>query len=576
MQFGYSKAGCDIGDYVDSFSFVAGKYDPRTTPMYFYHKLYLRTSKDLFYPSIYGTVPDTKSVANAYQCCIKRFATLMPDAEDKEGRQFHDFVVTLSKLVFKPIDFGNVPTIDEYLAGTHYNQARKKQIRDAFLEQDHVTQGLIGYMGFGKLEQYMDDKTMRGINTPSDSSKALLAGLISVCDKSFFSSRWFVKGTNPADLPKTLREMLGNKRVYATDFSSMESHHEGWLGKAVLSVYEHMLSSCPITDTHRRILTTMFMGTRKIRFAGNKVSLGGRLMSGAQWTSGANSLLNFTLIAYMMSSGLGTSKERAEWVRSQFIGKFEGDDGIFDATRQIDLNIASRLGLKLKIESFANVELAGFCGNYLAPDCDQVLKAPLKALANFFAMPMRYYNHKDTKVLALLRARALSYSVQYGGCPILGALSYKVLSLTASIDVRCVLSGLEQHKQDLVTHALNAKIWSQDQPSISDATRSRYEELFDMTVPEQLRIEKAISEMTLEGGACDLRTYWTNVQYDTTYLLRPSWDGKALMSDVTLADAPDVHRKALIAKHETFHEFTGPADARFRGAIGRNLRPVQD
>lgn len=570
MQLGYGAAPVDVGKPADSLSFKPGFYESVTRPSAFYPVCSLKTSAHSHVPSFFGYIPDTKSIANVWQSCIKRFGCEMPKVNDKDVADFEKFSALLFRTLLKPIDVTSIPSIEEWLATTNYNQARKDQLMRAYEEADIYTRKLISVQGFGKFESYMDIKTMRTINSPSDASKVLVAGAISKCDKALFALRYFVKGTDPTTYPAMLKEALPG-RVSTTDFSSMESHHQGRYARVVKDVYFYLLSESQLTKSQRALLGAMFCGTREIGFGPHKVRIGSRLMSGAQWTSGANSILNFSLIAYMVSSGLGDHAQRVAWIQKDFLGKFEGDDGIFDARRPLDMALCARLGLKLKIETHPSVETAGFCGMYLAPDEDQVLKEPLKALCNFFAMPMKYYHFKDTKVLGLLRARALSYQVQYQGCPIIGPLSKKILDLTASIDVRGLLGDMESHKQKLVLHGLEQRVWLNDQRPILISTRARYEELFNMSVDEQFRIEKCIAEMTLEGGVCDLMHHWGDAQYATVYRLLPEWDQRPLDAEFLASDAPEI--KAKPVDEQEYGKYTEAADKFYnRQAVGHHIQ----
>lgn len=315
------------------------------------------------------------------------------------------------------------------------NGNRNAEYYNALAEaSDDVFFRKLGFTLFPKEELYTAPKAIRMIANPPDSIKGVFGMVFQQIEKHFFSlptfQKFFVKKI-PVKDRATVLEGRFKEHVFITDFSSFESHHRGWLARAVKFILFRLLGeNCP--REFRIVMSRLLSGTDNVltnKKMGN-FAIHETLMSGMPWTSLNNCILNFLLIGYLKTRDThpnASAKELASLVLSlNFM--VEGDDGISEG-RPLDTGLIAKLGLNLKNERHPNCSVSKFCGIMKARDTADNLTDPVVAFTKFFYMPSKYLLASSKTQKCLLRAKALSY-VDYINCPLLGQLVACVLKMT--------------------------------------------------------------------------------------------------------------------------------------------------
>jgi len=452
-------------------------------------------------PLLSPFIPNRRHVANQVVACCHRFGRAMPPI----GVGVDDFLVFAKAFIVlyvRRLRRGDVKNFDDWLENCAYSGARKGQLREVRDEVTHLTDKFSHSKSFIKDEGYVEPKNPRPINSYSDESKVLLGPLVQAADKSLFGLKWFVKGTHPRDWPRRMRDLFGTGAVLANDFSSFEAHHREEYQYVLRFWMMHVLRDVA-PSWAKRLILRMMGGENVTKFSTLTASIEGRLMSGALWTSSGNGLLNLLFMSYLC----GRSKHPqapAQWlaenVDSFFVGLIEGDDGLAKDT-PIDEKLVSALGLDMKPARSSNFGESAFCGVLCDPEILTVVCDPRKVLRNFFVLPEKYRNARPSVVLALYRAKALSYKCNYLNAPIVGELAHRVCDLTRGLDVSCVSAETDAWKRPFLETAVSEKLW-QVAPVVHDLSRIAVQKAFGVAESIQLDWEARIRGW--EGGALQL------------------------------------------------------------------------
>lgn len=462
-------------------------------------------------PKLLSLQPSQNSVINQLACVFKRFGRKLPDQDPDEVAKFCKY----AKLMIDSLPRVNphdIPTFEEWLDQSSYTGAEKAKLRAVFASEFQYGKKTCVNKSFIKSETYMDpDKAARGINSYVDESKVDLGPFQKAIDKALFGitsrmgHRFFEKGLDPATRPQRLWDLFGTDPVFSTDFSSFECHHRDAYADIINYWMQHSIQHVPYAYAHTFLQPYMTKGRNVSKFKSITARVDDTLMSGAMWTSSANSLLNFLICTYLCASSVGVAVDgMVDWTYSCYRGKHEGDDGIFYCPADIEDQLVRRLGLLLKFEGHdmlarhKDFSTAAFCGilcdiNELAGMTDA-----MKALSKFFIMPPALERSRRSKQDMYLRCKALSYKHAYANAPIIGPLMDEVLYRTKSCDARGGLKFFNQyHRADIETHALNSSRVRQ-RAVVTDASRQAYAEVFHISPQHQRAIEsKFFVENTL-------------------------------------------------------------------------------
>lgn len=459
-------------------------------PLYFYHRLFPRDV--LGQPELAPFGWDLRHPSNAIVATAHRFCRKMPVAAGGEADNFIAFTSSLLKH-FPVVDRDAVPTFEQWLEKSNYGEGRKDVLRKLRRDVSALTKSTTTNKSFIKLEVYPSSgKLARAINSLSDESKAILGPLIHSVDKAFFSTRFFVKGTNPREWPLKLREIYGDAPVISTDFTSFESHHQKHFARAVHMWFTHMTSALDLDNETKALMHRLMQGRNEIEFKEVNVQCDERLMSGALWTSSANSFLNCFINCYLISKVKmpgATFDERARWCWDNVVGLCEGDDGLFVDYGQNEQDAAG-LGCLLKFVRSPNFAGAGFCGIVCDPVALVVLKNPRDVWRKFALLPYRYAKARQSVKDELIRAKALSYYVSYRGCPIISYLCKAILDKTSHSRARA--DALDSFHMSHLETAMRERVWDLE-PCVLDSSRAIVAEEFGITETEQRNIEAQIT-----------------------------------------------------------------------------------
>jgi len=450
-------------------------------------------------PDLAPRVPDLRSVKNIVASCIHRYGRDMPIPQQSRAAAFMTYAKLVMQLHFKPISEAVVPSFEKWLSTSSYSEGRKRQLRQARADLKAFDHAFFKNKSFLKDEVYGKAAQPRSINSYSDSSKAYLGPTMWAIDKAVFKSPWFVKGSDPKTWPERERNLFGNNPVMCTDFSSFEAHHRGVYAELGRFWILHMIRGCG-KATFRRVVSQMLLSFNECDYGNVKVTVCETLMSGALWTSSLNGVLNLLLTSYLVGSAKHpelSPEHLAEIMPLFYRGLHEGDDGIC-STAPVPEQLIAELGLALKYEYHPHFSQAGFCNVYCLPDGSETITDPRKVLRNFFSLSMKYSKMRESKQMALLKAKAMSILYLYPACPVVSALARRVLVELRGVDETWAVTELTSWHATLHASAKRTKPWLVP-TRIEETARVLVESIFGVTVAEQLRVESH-----LERGNFDI------------------------------------------------------------------------
>ena len=157
----------------------------------------------------------------------------------------------------------------------------------------------------------------------------------------------------------------------------------------------------------------------------------------------------------------------------------------------------TKLGAIIKLDVYDQLSKASFCGLLFDEEDLEIIADPYKIFCNFSWLNSRYFKSRDSKVKMLLRCKALSFKCQYPACPMVTALADYMLRMTRSIDVR----GFAKSRRDLDSWTRNQLLdavaydWRNDHREIGMNTRLLYEELYNISVEDQIRVESYLANL---------------------------------------------------------------------------------
>lgn len=450
-------------------------------------------------------IPSISDPANMVAACMHRFGCDMPVAQRDTMREFVDYSRGVVLRYVNRIADSDVREFNAWLDGVGYSASRREYLRNLRNYMTEISSKVLVAKGFIKHESYKVPKNPRAILSYSDDSKVLLGPLINAMDKCQFKSlsKMFVKGTDPADWPKRLRDTFGYQAVNCTDFTSFEAHHRDDFSYIIYFWMAHILRDVQGASVLRAMIKALVLGRNEIVFKHIRVEVDRRLMSGALWTSSANGMLNMLIMSYLTlkvkfpDAPIGLLIEK---LGTDFTGLFEGDDGITEYVN-IPSSLIDSLGLKLKIERQSSFEEAGFCSIYCDGRSLATIRDPMKTIQNFFILPPEFENSSRSKVLSYLRAKAMSLKYLYPNAPVVGPMMDWVLRRTRSHDVRSILDHFDLWQRNNLQYAI-ASTRHRQAAVVDPTSRQMVERIFGISVVRQDILENAF--LTSEDDVVEL------------------------------------------------------------------------
>jgi hypothetical protein len=417
-------------------------------------------------------------------------------------------------------------------------------------------------------------KFWRIINSYSSISKAVYGPIFKVVEKLFFSdknplSRFFVKNVPVCDRAAHLENLMGDDEVTVGDFTSFECAMRGDFAKVICYCFLRMMG--PQCDPElRKMLSWHMLGVNKSHFRnGVEVEIEETLMSGAVWTSFGNCMLSFFLVSYLRLKTSHPDMDGQVLARliGEFVGLFEGDDSVTKGGAY-DEHLIRALGLALKSKVHANCGLSEFCGICKPLGIQTMVTDPVRCLIHFYLHDISRVDAKESKLLALLRAKALSLYYQYRSCPVLSKFFFAILKKTRSI--RADSSQLTYNRKLAFDEAAHNKFYLTE-PIIDMRTRVFFSEQYDWTIDEQLAFEKDLDDVVAGRKMMQLpeRLFRQYVDFAAKHVSfereRPydPWNGKVLHNP------EDFVGKGPFYLRELTHPLEYTAEARIMQKIPR-------
>jgi hypothetical protein len=436
---------------------------------------------------------DTHTVATG---AMYRFARKFDYHYDRND--FKSFVREWLETNIEPLDILTDTTHATWIAGTPYTQARKDELvrkHEAFGRKlsDKIPQECRKLKCFAKDETYVPDmKHARCINSRVDEYKNMVGPHYQCISDKLFKLHWFIKKIPINERPQYIIDLIQRTGAYyiCTDYTSFEAHFvSGLMEDCELQLAEHMTKKLPDGADFMR-WARVKKDINKLNFKNFGVEIKAKRMSGEMDTSLSNGFSNLMFMLYFFKKqGL-----------SNPAGVIEGDDGLFVVDRKINEKFFVDFGLNVKMELVSELNHASFCGMVFDLDEKTNVTNPIHELIGFGWSSAKYARSKDGIKKCLLRSKALSMAYQYPACPILTTLSAKICELTAGYDSLALLEKRGDftclYEKTIIREAHTFfekhKLLAEPGPK----TRILIEQLYGITLSDQIEIEKYIREMT--------------------------------------------------------------------------------
>lgn len=438
--------------------------------------------------------PDLRDTLSSIEGSIKRLLRETPVINRARMRKLKAWVRRWCKKNLVPLDPHADTSVEEWLKTTNYTEARKQELRQEF-EYLRLNGGVlkpkdIRCKSFVKDESYIAYKHFRQINARPDRYKVLTGPIMKLIEKAVFAHPAFIKKVPIAERPQYILDMLErNGATYiATDYTSFEALFSPELMDAVeFQIFDYMTSYLPEGVDFMRTVRRVQGGRNTCDFKEYTTEVDGRRMSGEMCTSLGNGVTNLLVMLFV-----------CEQLGSSCIGVVEGDDGLFAIVGRIPTeNDFAELGLIIKLEVHTRIETASFCGMVFDAEERCNVTDIRKALVSFGWTPNRYVMASDRTLQHLLRAKGYSLVHQYAGCPVLQALGHSALRRTAHLgkvsrSIHVAARNMSLYEKERLL-SFGGEI--PEPKPVGPKTRILVEELYGVTIPQQLALEKYLDEV---------------------------------------------------------------------------------
>lgn len=403
------------------------------------------------------------------ECAYKK--RLLRDLPKVDSNTLKNLSVFIQDFLDKHVPQAEPLAFEEWLETTSYNQARKDELRLAYAELrgGRPTPRQCSHIdSFVKSEAYTTWKHARMINSRCDAFKAWSGPMFKAIEEVVYRLEPFIKHTPVPDRPALIKALRRDGCIYyATDYTAFESHFT----PEVMNHVECMLyRHCLRYSNDAEYLCEAITGLNRMRTrTGFSATVKGRRMSGDMCTSLGNGFTNLMLTLYIVHMKHG-----------EVHGYVEGDDGIFSSTVALTAEDYQKLGFTIKIEEIPDPCRASFCGMIFGEDGD-IIKDPVRVMSQF-AWTSSMIHGQTPLMNSLLRAKALSLRYEVPNCPIVSCIALKALEDTKGSVPRFVDDGYHRPHDEQ-----NVPVFH---PPLS--TRELFSDVFGITIPVQLYVEKLI------------------------------------------------------------------------------------
>lgn len=450
----------------------------------------------LYYEGATPPRPDPGHTISQVAGVAHRVAVEPPKSQPAIMKRFKTFVKDWLFKNLQPLTAEQLLSFDEWLEKTPYSACRKAELRKVWTNADgNFSSKILAIVKcFIKDETYPEYKFHRGIYSRHDLAKCLFGPLVQSISNLLFKLSWFIKTVPVVERPQAIFDRLykpGSKYTY-TDYTAFESHFKTKLMDSCENVlYAYMVKNLgPEVKSVARTMATTKTGKNKLVFKTFTASVKATRMSGEMDTSLSNGFTN--LMLYLFAS------KEAGCDISKIVGYVEGDDGLFRNDGPIPTaEIFESLGMTIKIGITDKLERASFCGQVYDIEDLTVVTDIRDQVCRLGWTNKQYVNSGPKVCLELLRARGFSLAYQYGACPILGAIGETILRLTSKHKIRqSIIDSMDEYSRLFLLEAIS---WGPQIRNPGIATRILVEEMYNISISEQIEIENRVRAMTKLG-----------------------------------------------------------------------------
>jgi len=446
--------------------------------------------------------PDPSDAATVTAGALYRFCREIP-ALDFPQEKFSAFVQNWLEQNLTPIDPTTDTSVKSWLDKTPYTLKRKHELMTKFqnlggnpfeLDDRHLK-----VKSFVKDETYPEYKHARAINSRTDEFKAVVGPICQLVADKLFSLPWFIKKIPIADRPQYIidrLQRLGHKFLI-TDYTSFEAHFKKIIMESCeLKLFAFLTQFLPDGLAFMKLFERAKCGKENfIAFKTLLLEILAKRMSGEMDTSTSNGFSNLMFMLFLCSENGNTN----------VMGVIEGDDGLFVMDGDCPTNeMFVKFGLSIKMSTIEDLAKASFCGMVFDLQDKTNVTDPISELVSFGWTTARYAKSRVGVHKCLIRAKALSLAYQYPACPILSKFAYKMCQLTAGYDSLSWISKQGTHAFNLyeIEHVIKSHEYFKSHDLLKApgvGTRLLVEQLYNITVAEQISLEEYIDGLTSIG-----------------------------------------------------------------------------
>lgn len=418
---------------------------------------------------------------------FKRFAARQEEIDPAVARDFANHVRMMCKKHFTPLCPYTDFSVDKWLESTNYPLWRKEQLLEEYNDKIEILHDPKQWKvkSFPKDEMYTALKHARGINSRTDAFKTIAGPMFKQIEKVVFQNEVFIKKVPVRDRAKNVMEALWAPGAWyvTTDYTTFEASFTRCLmiiGE--FQVYLYLIKHTPAFRDMLFMLWIVIGGENLCTFRDFIIMVFATRMSGEMCTSVGNGVVNWMLFDFACAQSL-----------VDYVGRFEGDDGIARISGEIDVSLFGKLGLKIKLEKQTDLSEASFCGLVFDETDMEIVTDPIKVLMSFGWANAKYRNSKDAVLQQLLRAKALSTMCGYPACPIVSELARYALRMTADKKIRqSIVDQMDSYKKDEYLYAVQLLLSGELDTSrpIGPGTRMLVERRFGISIEQQIKTEE--------------------------------------------------------------------------------------
>lgn len=456
---------------------------------------------------------------------IKRVVNPLPSEIDEDV--LIDFGLFVKQYLIRnlvPLSPDSDVSVSGWLARAPYPAHRKEELlrldpKEVANYREHIM-----CKSFGKDEFYPESKHMRTINPRDDYFKVFSGPIFSLIEKEVFKNPVFIKKVSMPERPDYIRNRVGcdGATYLCTDYTSFESSFTlEFMTVCELQLYEYMSSYVEGGREWYRAISEALPGDQNLIHTNVSVrTIAGRC-SGDMCTSLGNGFSNLMLMEYAAHVlKLGT-----------LYGVFEGDDGLcrFSSGKMPDSDFFLKLGFRVKMIVTNSLSEASFCGMVFDDVGMQNIRDPRPCLANFGWTSARYVKSRRSKLMGLMRSKALSGLYENPGCPVLSVFYERVLHLTRGCDTSWIIrkGGLNNWERGWL---IEAQLWFENHDKRAEPPCVETRRLFENQYGLDIELQRALET---RFASLNLGTFHLNIDLPASWSLM--WEDHVVQNPIDLS-----------------------------------------